>query len=172
MADQRAHRRLAAILIADVVGYGRLMERDEAGTLAALKARRTDVLQPAVARHRGRIVKYLGDGVLVEFASAVDAVECAVQLQAAMAAANRDVPQDRHIVLRVAINLGDVTVEGSDLYGDGVIIAARLEPLAKPGAILVSQAVFSQRRGRAQDQAAAERAEGDHDAVDHEHRGV
>src|SRR5262249_46556064 len=133
---------------ADVVGYGRLIERDEAGTLAALKARRLDVLQPLVSKHRGRVVKFLGDGVIVEFASAVDAVECAVQLQEAMATANRDVPPDRHIVLRVAVNLGDVIVEGGDIYGDGVIIAARLEPLAKPGTVLVSQAVFSHVRGK------------------------
>src|SRR5438046_9881621 len=119
------------------------MERDEAGTLAAVKARRFDVLQPAVSKHRGRIIKFLGDGVLVEFASAVDAVECAVQLLKAMAAANRDVPPDRHIVLRVAVNLGDVTVEGSDLYGDGVIIAARPEPLARTAAIVAHPEVLS-----------------------------
>jgi len=148
MADERVHRRLAAVLAADVVGYSRLMERDEAGTLAALKARRSGVLQPAVSKHRGRIVKFMGDGVLVEFASAVDAVECAVQLQEAMEAANPDVPPERRIVLRVGINLGDVIVEGSDLYGDGVNIAARLESLARPGAIVVSQTVFNHVRGK------------------------
>src|SRR5262249_8246433 len=126
MAEKRAQRRLAAILAADVVGYSRLMERDEAGTMAALKARRKEVLEPLVARHQGRIFKVTGDGVLVEFCSAVDAVECAIELQRKMAEANADLAEDRRIMLRVGINLGDVMVEGSDLYGEGVIIAARL----------------------------------------------
>ena len=139
MAEERTQqRRLAAILAADVVGYSRLMEQDEAGTLAALKARRKDVLEPLVAKNRGRVFKVTGDGVLVEFASAVNAVQCAVDLQEGMAAANADVPEDRHIVLRIGINLGDVMVEGNDLYGDGVNIAARLEALAEPGGILIS----------------------------------
>ena len=141
-------RRLAAILAADVVGYSRLMERDEAGTLAALKSRRAEILQPVVSRHRGRIVKLMGDGVLVEFASAVNAVECAVELQAAMETANADVAEGQRIVLRVGINLGDVVVEGSDLYGDGVNIAARLEALAEPGSVYISQTVFSHVRGK------------------------
>src|SRR6516165_3428414 len=111
-------RRLAAIVAADVVGYSCLMEADEAGTLSALKARRKEILQPLVAKHNGRIVKLMGDGVLVEFASAVHAVECAVELQSAMAAANVDLPQDSWILLRIGINLGDVMVEGSDLYGN------------------------------------------------------
>ena len=132
MADERAQRRLAAILAADVVGYSRLMEADEAGTLATLKARRREVLEPIVARHRGRVFKVTGDGVLVEFASAVNAVQCAVDLQQGMAAANDGQPEDRQIVLRIGVNLGDVMVEGSDLYGDGVNIAARLETLAEP----------------------------------------
>ena len=148
MAEERAQRRLAAILAADVVGYSRLMQADEAGTLAALKTRRRDVLQPAIARHRGRIVKVMGDGVLVEFASAVDAVECAVALQEAMDAANDDMPEDRRIVLRIGINLGDVMVEGSDLYGDGVNIAARLEALADAGSVFISQTVFSHVKGK------------------------
>jgi len=131
-------RRLAAILAADVVGYSRLMEQDEASTLAALRARRKEVLEPLVAKHSGRIFKVPGDGVLVEFASAVNAVQCAVDLQQAFAGANADQPEDRHIVLRIGVNLGDVMVEGSDLYGDGVNIAARLESLAEPGGILVS----------------------------------
>ena len=117
MAEERAQRRLAAILAADVVGYSRLMQLDEAGTLAALKTSRREILQPAVARHRGRIVKVMGDGVLIEFASAVDAVECGVVLQEAMEAASAGLPEDRRIVLRIGINLGDVMVEGSDLYG-------------------------------------------------------
>src|SRR5262244_4652558 len=113
MAEERTQqRRLAAILAADVVGYSGLMERDEAGTLAALKSRRIEVLEPLVARHRGRVFKTLGDGVLVEFASAVHAVQCAIDLQQGMAAANNGQPEDRHIVLRVGVNLGDVIVEG------------------------------------------------------------
>ena len=123
MAENRVQRRLAAILAADVVGYSRLMERDEAGTLAQLKSRRKDILQPLLARHVGRIVKSMGDGVLVEFASAVDAVQCADELQRAMTDANSGLPQESRIVLRIGINLGDVMVEGSDLYGDGVNIA-------------------------------------------------
>src|SRR5260221_4219007 len=116
MAEERTQRRLAAILAADVVGYSRLMQLDEAGTVAAIKARLREVLQPVVTRHHGRIFKLMGDGVLVEFASAVNAVECALALQAAMGAANGDLPLDRRIILRVGVNLGDVIVEGSDLY--------------------------------------------------------
>ncbi len=138
MAEKRAQRRLAAILAADVVGFSRLTEADEVGTLAALKARRRDVLDPLVAKHQGRVFKTTGDGVLVEFASAVNAVQCAVDLQQAMAAANEGQPVDRQIVLRIGVNLGDVLVEGSDLYGDGVNIAARLEALAEPGGVLIS----------------------------------
>jgi adenylate cyclase len=148
MPEERAQRRLAAILAADVIGYSRLMQLDEAGTLAALKTRRRSVLQPAIARHRGRIVKVMGDGVLVEFASAVDAVECAVALQEAMEAANHCIPDDRRIVLRIGINLGDVIVEGRDLYGDGVNIAARLEALADAGSVFISQTVFSHVKGK------------------------
>src|SRR5215813_13786134 len=128
-------RRLAAILAADVVGYGRLMEQNEACTMATLKARRKGVLEPLVARYRGRIFKVTGDGVLIEFGSAVNAVQCAVNLQQEMAAANTDLSEAQHIVLRIGINLDDVLVEGSDLYGDGVNIAARLEALAEPGGI-------------------------------------
>jgi adenylate cyclase len=142
MAEERSQRRLAAILAADVVGYSRLMETDEAATLAALKSRRKNVLDPLVAKHQGRIFKTTGDGVLVEFASAVNAVQCAVDLQQALAAANSGQPEDRQIVLRIGVNLGDVMVEGGDLYGDGVNIAARLEALAEPGGILVSGTVY------------------------------
>jgi adenylate cyclase len=138
MAQQSVQRRLAAILAAYVVGYSRLMGADEEGTFAALKARRHDVLQPMVAQHHGRIVKVMGDGVLVEFASAVSAVQCAVDLQEAMATANRELPEDRHIMLRIGVNLGDVMVEGSDLYGEGVNVAARLESVAEPGSVFVS----------------------------------
>ena len=138
MAEERAQRRLAAILAADVVGYSRLMEQDETGTLATLKVRRKTVLEPLVAKYGGRTFKVTGDGVLIEFASAVNALQCAVDLQHSMAAANGDVSDGRHIILRIGINLGDVMVEGSDLYGDGVNIAARLESIADPGSILVS----------------------------------
>jgi adenylate cyclase len=139
-----AQRRLAAILAADVVGYSRLLEQDEAGTLAALKARRRDILNPLVAEHRGRIVKVMGDGVLVEFGSAVNAVACAVALQERMAAASDGLDEDRRILLRIGINLGDVVVEGGDLYGDGVIIGVRLQAMAEPGGICISGAVHDQ----------------------------
>src|SRR5215472_13903252 len=148
MAQERTQRRLAAILAADVVGYSRLMQADEAETLARLKTRRSEVLRPALDKHGGRIVKFMGDGVLVEFASAVDAVECAVQLQQGMESANTDLPDDRRVRLRMGINLGDVMVEGSDLYGDGVNIAARLESLADPGSIFVSRTVVNHVRGK------------------------
>jgi class 3 adenylate cyclase len=131
MPQQMPRRRLAAILAADVVGYSRLIQQDEAGTLAALRQRRREILTPLVAQHRGRIVKVMGDGVLVEFASAVNAVSCGVELQEKMAAANDGVAEDRRIILRVGINLGDVVVEGGDIYGDGVNVAARLEELAE-----------------------------------------
>ena len=144
MAEERVQRRLAAILAADVVGYSRLIEQDEAGTLAALKARRKEVLEPLVTQHQGRIVKVMGDGVLVEFGSAVNAVACAVELQKRMAAANNGTARDRHIDLRVGINLGDAVVEGGDLYGEGVIVAVRLQALAEPGAICISGAVHDQ----------------------------
>jgi len=140
----RPERRLAAMLAADVVGYSRLMERDEAGTLAALKERRRSILQPLLARHHGRIVKLMGDGVLAEFASAVNAVQCAADLQQHMSAANIDIPDDWQLLLRIGINLGDVIVEGNDLYGDGVNIAARLQEMAEPGSICVSGKVYDE----------------------------
>jgi TolB-like protein len=139
-------RRLAAILMADVVGYSRLMELDEAGTFATLKARRHDILAPSVAQHHGRLVKVMGDGVLVEFGSAVEAVGCALDLQKLFAEANNSLPEERAIVLRIGVNLGDVIVEGSDLYGDGVNVAARLQALAKPGGICVSRSIYDQVR--------------------------
>jgi TolB-like protein/class 3 adenylate cyclase/Flp pilus assembly protein TadD len=148
MSRQAPQRRLAAILAADVVGYSRMMQADEAGTLAALKARRSEILQPLVSKHHGRIVKIMGDGVLVEFASAVEAVSCAVALQETMAVANQATEESRRVVLRIGINLGDVMVEGSDLYGNGVNIASRLEALADPGTVTISQAVLDQVRGK------------------------
>ena len=134
-------RRLAAILAADVVGYSRLMAADEAGTLAALKALRRDFIEPKIAEHHGRIVKLMGDGALVEFASVVDAVRCAVELQQGMAERARDVPRDRQIRFRIGINLGDIIIEDDDIHGDGVNVAARLEALAEPGGICVSRTV-------------------------------
>jgi adenylate cyclase len=148
MGEEHVQRRLAAILAADVVGYSRLMEADEAGTLAVLKGRRRNVLKPLFAKHRGRVFKVTGDGVLVEFASAVNAVQCAVDLQQQMADANGEHPGEPAIVLRVGVNLGDVMVEGSDLYGDGVNIAARLEGIAEPGGILVSGTAYDYVRNK------------------------
>ena len=140
MAEERINRKLAAILAADVVGYSRLMASDEAGTLAALKRHRELVFHPAVAAHNGRIVKLIGDGAIVEFGSVVDAVNCALSLQRPNGALHEALGPSK-IVLRIGINLGDVIIEGDDIYGDGVNIAARLEPLAEPGGICVSSIV-------------------------------
>ena len=132
-------RRLEAILVADVVGYSRLMGADEEGTLAALKAIRREVGDPKVKQHRGRIVKTTGDGLLIEFASVVDAVLCAVEVQREMAERNADMPPDRRIEFRMGINIGDIIKDSRDIYGDGVNVAARLEALAEPGGISVSR---------------------------------
>ncbi|AWM23717.1 adenylate cyclase [Sinorhizobium fredii USDA 205] len=148
MANESIRRRLAAILAADVVGYSRLMERDEKSTHTLLMGRWKEVLEPLVALHQGRVFKRTGDGVLVEFGSAVNAVECAAALQQAMAAANRDIPEDQAIVLRVGVNLGDVMVEDSDLYGDGVNVAARIEALAEPGGVALSDGIHEYMHGR------------------------
>jgi adenylate cyclase len=144
MAEEGVQRRLTTIMAVDVVGYSRLMERDEAGTLTTLKARRKTLLEPLVAKYRGRIFKLTGDGVFTEFASTVNAVQCALDLQRDMATANAELPADRHILLRIGVNLGDVVVEGSDLYGDGVNIAARIEALADPGGICIAANVQEQ----------------------------
>ena len=141
MADMRINRKLAAILAADVVGYSRLMGADEAGTLAALKRHRETIFDPAVAAHNGRIVKLIGDGTIVEFGSVVDAVNCALSVQRSGATTPDESASQQIIVLRIGINLGDVIIEGDDIYGDGVNIAARLEPLAEPGGICVSSIV-------------------------------
>ena len=141
-------RRLAAILMADVVGYSRLIEADEAGTLAALKERRASVFNPTIRSHGGRIVKVMGDGVLVEFASAVNAVAAAAELQHKMAEANTALPVARRITLRIGINLGDVIGEGGDILGEGVNIAARLEALAEPAGICISGKVHEEVRGK------------------------
>jgi TolB-like protein/class 3 adenylate cyclase/Flp pilus assembly protein TadD len=141
-------RRLAAILAADVTGYSRLMGADEEGTLERLKTLRHELLDPKIAEHRGRIVKTTGDGTLVEFASVVDAVRCAVAVQQAMTERNTGAAADNRIELRIGINLGDVIVEGDDLYGDGVNIAARIEALADAGAVFVSNTVHDHVRDR------------------------
>jgi adenylate cyclase len=141
-------RRLAPILAADVAGYSRLMGADEEGTLERLKALRRELLDPKIAEHRGRIVKTTGDGMLVEFASVVDAVRCAVAVQQAIPERNAGVAADNRIELRIGINLGDVIVEGDDLYGDGVNIAARVEALADPGGVFVSNTVHDHVRDR------------------------
>ena len=148
MAEARVDRRLAAILAADVAGYSRLMGVDEEGTLAALKAYRRELIDPKIAEHRGRIVKTTGDGALVEFASAVDAVRCAIEIQRAMAARNAAISEDRRVEFRIGINVGDIIIDEGDIYGDGVNIAARLEAIAEPGAICVSDKVHQEIRGK------------------------
>jgi TolB-like protein/class 3 adenylate cyclase len=148
LATERVERRLAAILAADVAGYSRLMGADEEGTLVRLKAHRRELIDPKIAEHRGRIVKTTGDGLLVEFASVVDAVRCAVAVQQAMPERNTGVAADDRIELRIGINLGDVIVEGDDLYGDGVNIAARIEALANAGGVFVSNTVHDHVRDR------------------------
>jgi class 3 adenylate cyclase/outer membrane protein OmpA-like peptidoglycan-associated protein len=137
-----------AVLAADVVGYSRLMGEDEEGTLAALKIVRREVTDPKIEEHRGRIVKTLGDGLLVEFASVVDAVRCAVDVQRAMAARNRKIPADKRVAFRIGVNLGDIIVDDTDIFGDGVNVAARLEALAEPGGICVSRVVRDQVRDK------------------------
>src|ERR1700746_531256 len=139
MAEERIDRRLAAILAADVVGYSRMMGADEGGTLASLKHHRETIFNPAVAEHHGRVVKLIGDGTLVEFASVVDAVKCALSIQRAVKAAARG--KGEGIVLRIGVNLGDVIIDGDDIYGDGVNVAARLEPLAEPGGVCIASIV-------------------------------
>ena len=143
-------RRLSAILAADVVGYSRLMATDEEGTLADLKKVRTEITDPQIARHNGRIVKTTGDGFLVEFPSVVDALRCAVEMQKGLAEHVAGAPQERRLRFRVGINLGDVIIEGDDLFGDGVNVAARLEGLAEPGGICISQGVWDLARGHVQ----------------------
>ena len=141
-------RRLAAILATDVVGYSRLIRADEEGTIAALKTLRADVIDPKLAEHHGRIVKLMGDGMLAEFPSVVDAVRAAVETQQAVAEHNSDLPKDKWIEFRVGINLGDVVIDGDDIHGDGVNLAARLEALAEPGGICISAAVYDQVRDK------------------------
>jgi adenylate cyclase len=148
MAVARVERRLAAILAADVAGYSRLMGVDEEGTLATLKGYRRDLIDPKIAEHHGRIVKTTGDGALVEFGSAVDAVRCAMEIQRAMAEHNAAIAEDRRIEFRIGINVGDIIIDENDMYGDGVNIAARVETLASPGAICLSDNAYQQIKGK------------------------
>ena len=131
-------RRLAAILAADVVGYARLIRADEEGTLGRLKTLLNETIEPGIADHQGRIVKFMGDGVLAEFASVVDAVRAAAQMQMALFERDRERPKEERIVFRIGINLGDVVIDGDDIQGDGVNLAARIEGLAEPGGVCIS----------------------------------
>jgi TolB-like protein/class 3 adenylate cyclase/Tfp pilus assembly protein PilF len=149
MAAERVERRLAAILAADVAGYSRLMGADEEGTLARLTGHRRELFDPAIAKYRGRIVKTAGDGLLAEFASVVDAVRCAAEVQAGMAERNLGAPESRRLDFRIGINVGDIVEQDSDIFGDGVNIAARLESIAEPGGICVSQRVQEDAAGKA-----------------------
>src|SRR5438132_6346359 len=144
----RVERRLAAILAADIASYSRLIEADEEGTLGRFKALRTEIIDPTISGHHGRIVKTSGDGLLVEFGSVVDALRCAAEMQAALAESNAPIPAEHRIDLRIGINVGDIVVEDRDIFGDGVNIAARLEALAEPGGICVSARVQEDAAGR------------------------
>jgi adenylate cyclase len=148
MASDQVKRKLAAILAADIAGYSRLMGADEADTLARLKEHRRELIDPKNKQYRGRVVKTTGDGILIEFPSVVDAISCSTEVQQGMRERNADIPPDKRIEFRIGINLGDVIVEGRDLYGDGVNIAARLEGLAEPGGICISQTVLNHARGK------------------------
>lgn len=148
MSRNKVVRRLAAILAADVVGYSRLMGVDEVGTLQALKAHRRNLVDPAIAGHHGRIVKTTGDGMLVEFASVIDAVSCAVAIQRAMATRNAGIPEKARIVFRIGINVGDIIIDGDDIFGDGVNVAARLETICEPGGLCISRSANDQIRDK------------------------
>jgi len=148
MAEDRVERRLAAILAGDIAGYSRLMSIDEEGTLHDLKVHHKELVDPKITEHRGRIVKTTGDGILVEFVSVVDAVRCAVDIQRGMADRNTNVPVDKRIQFRIGINVGDIIIDGGDIFGDGVNVAARLETLADPGGIMVSSIVHDQVRDK------------------------
>src|SRR6266404_4684095 len=148
LSSEHLERRLAAILAADVAGYSRLMGADEEGTLARLKSFRKTVVDPKVVEHRGHLVKTTGDGMLVEFASAVDAARCAVEIQRGMAEQNADAAQDNRIKFRIGIHVGDIIIEENDIFGDGVNIAARLEGIAEPGGVSISDDTYRQIRGK------------------------
>src|SRR5271155_3083433 len=147
LTAERVERRLAAVLAADVAGYSRLMGRDEETTLANLKSVRKTLFDPAIASHRGRIVKTTGDGMLVEFASAVDAVRGAVEAQRAMAEQNASLPGDQRIEFRIGIHVGDIIFDENDIFGDGVNVAARVENECQPGGVYLSDDAFRQVRG-------------------------
>ncbi|MGH9548075.1 MAG: adenylate/guanylate cyclase domain-containing protein, partial [Terriglobales bacterium] len=148
MAEERVDRRLAAIFAGDIAGYSRLMGADEEGTLRQVKAHRRELVDPKITEHRGRIVKTTGDGILVEFFSVVDAVRCAVDIQRVMVERNAGVATDKRIEFRIGINVGDIIIDGDDIFGDGVNVAARLEALADPGGIMVSTVVHDQVRDK------------------------
>jgi adenylate cyclase len=148
MVQKRLERRLAAVLVADVAGYSRLMERDEEGTHQRLSTLQQELIDPTIREFQGRFIKNTGDGALVEFASVVDAVRCAVAIQRRVFERNTDVPNDRRIEFRIGVNLGDVIVEPRDIYGDGVNIAARLEALADPGGLCISHTAYDQVRDK------------------------
>jgi class 3 adenylate cyclase/pimeloyl-ACP methyl ester carboxylesterase len=148
VAEERVQRRLAAILAADVVGYSRMMGQDEEGTLAALTAHRTELMEPCIAKHRGRVVKTTGDGLLAEFGSVVDAVNCALEVQEGMGDRNSGTPEEQRIAIRIGVNLGDVIFQDDDVYGDGVNIAARLEEICGPNEVYVSANVYDQVEGK------------------------
>jgi adenylate cyclase len=148
MTDARAERRLAAIFAGDIVAYSRLMGADEEGTLARVNALRREFWEPKIIEHRGRIVKRTGDGVLVEFASVVDAARYGIEIQRGMAKHNAQVPEDKRIELRMSIHVGDVLIEDDDIFGDGVNVAVRLESIADPGGICFSRAAFEQVDGK------------------------
>lgn len=148
MTDERVERRLAAVLAADVAGYSRLMGANEEGTLARLKGVRKALVDPTIASHRGRIVKTTGDGMLVEFASVVDAARCAVEVQNSMANQNASVPGDQRIEFRIGIHVGDIIFDDNDIFGDGVNVAARVENECEPGAVYLSDDAFRQVRSK------------------------
>jgi class 3 adenylate cyclase len=148
VAPERVERRLTAILAADVAGYSRLTGTDEEGTHAQLQDHLRSLIDPKIAEHRGRVVKYTGDGMLAEFGSVVDAVRCAVDIQRGMAESNADVPEEKRIEFRIGINVGDIIIDRGDIFGDGVNVAARLEALAEPGGVCVSARVQEDCHGR------------------------
>src|SRR5258705_5575385 len=148
LIEKRVERRLAVVVAADVAGYSRLMGADEEGTLARLKTFRKALIDRKITEHRGRIVKTTGDGMLVEFASAVDAARCALEVQRDMAGQNAEVPQDGRIEFRIGIHVGDIIIDDNDIFGDGVNIAARLEGIAEPGGVCISDDAHRQVRGK------------------------
>jgi adenylate cyclase len=148
LANERVERRLTAVLAADVAGYSRLVESDEEGTLAQWKDHWSAIIEPKIREYHGRVVRIMGDGLLVEFASVIDALRCAIELQRGMKECNAAVPEVKKMEFRIGINVGDIIIHGDDIFGDGVNIAARLEALARPNGICISQAVRDQVEGK------------------------